>query len=261
VTFSYEFTLNIVQLLAVISRLFGLFMGFPLFRGSTIPVKTKMSLILMTALIILPGLPESWSAENMLPHLSIFGLFMLMLNDIIIGLTVSLTVNLLLETVNLLGQFLSINMGFSMSQQFDPASGTQSSSLSVMFTQIFIVLFLAFDMHLQFIRISVKSFAVIEPGKNILTPDHLSTIIDLGSSTFMYAFQVSLPIVAVMLLVNTAMGIIARFGQDFNVLMISFPLRLGVGLTMLIVLMPVFTSFFMDLQVEILEKMGLVLGL
>jgi flagellar biosynthesis protein FliR len=261
VTFSYEFTLNAIQLLAVISRLFGLFMGFPLFRGDTIPVKTKASIILMTAIIILPGLPESWSADNMLTHLNIFGLFMLILNDIIIGLTVSLTVNLLLETVNLLGQFLSINMGFSMSQQFDPGSGSESPTLSVMFTQIFIILFLAFDMHLQFIRITVKSFTVLEPGKNILTPDHLSTIIDLGSEIFIYAFQVSLPIISVMLLINTAMGIISRFGQDFKVLMISFPLRLGVGLSLLIILMPVFTSFFMDLQIEVLEKMGLVLGL
>jgi flagellar biosynthesis protein FliR len=247
--------------MAVMSRMFGLFMGFPFFRGQSIPRKTKFYIILMCSIVILPSLPESWSSENMIHHLDIFGLFLLLMNDLILGLTVSLAISTFLEVANLAGQFLSTNMGFSMSTQIDPGSETQSASISVMFMQMFLVLFLAYDMHLGFIRIAVQSFSVIEPGQNILTPDHLSTIIDIGSMVFVYALQISTPIIAVMLLINTAMGIISRFGQDFQVLMISFPLRLGLGLMMLIVMMPVFTSFFMDLHIEILDKFGLILDL
>ena len=223
-------------------------------------MKVKLMIILMSSIVILPAIPETWSAEAMLPHLSTFGLFLLIFNDVILGLTVSLTVNMMLEVTVLLGEFIGINVGFAMSRQFDPNSDSENSSISVMFMQIFLVLFLAFDMHLSFIKIAALSFSKVGPGQNILTPDHLTNIVEVGSLIFVYALQLSLPIIAVMLMINICLGIISRFGQDFQVLMISFPIRLGTGLLLLAALMPVFTSTFSNIYDLILENFGLVLG-
>ncbi len=62
-----------------------------------------------------------------------------------------------------------------------------------------------------------------------------------------------------MFILNLCMGIISRFGQDFQVLMLSFPIRLGVGLLLLIVLMPAFVNFFAVIYDEIFDKMGDIL--
>lgn len=259
-TFSYEFTLNIVQFMAVVSRMTGLYMGFPLFRSVALSMRVKTAIILLSSVIVLPGLPPEWSAQAFQVHLSIFSIFSILLVDLLIGLTVGLCVNLLMETTTIAGQFISINVGYSMSKQMDPTSGQQSSTIGFMLTQMMFIIFLTMDLHLVFIRIAADSFQYSAPGQNLLSYDHLNTIVNLGSDIFVYALQMSLPIIAVMFVINLSMGIISRFGQDFQVLMISFPLRLGVGLTLLIILMPSFIVVFTNIYAEIFDNLGRILN-
>ena len=246
--------------MVVVSRMAGLFMGFPLFRSTFISMKIKMTIILGCSVMVLPGLPQEWSEQALQINLDVFSLFTLLLVDMLIGLTVGLCVNLLMEVTVLAGQFISINVGYSMSRQMDPTSGEQSTTIAFMLSQMMIILFLALDLHLVFIKVAAESFHYHKPGQNIITYDHMITIINLGSETFTYALQMSIPIIAVMFIINLAMGIISRFGQDFQVLMISFPLRLGVGLMMLIVLMPAFVMVFSNIYDEIFENLGNILG-
>jgi len=246
--------------MVVVSRMAGLFMGFPLFRSTFISMKIKMTIILACSILVLPALPSEWSEQALQINLDIFSLFTLLLVDMLIGLTVGLCVNLLMEVTVLAGQFISINVGYAMSRQMDPTSGEQSTTISFMLTQMMIILFLALDLHLLFIRVAAESFSHHQPGQNIITYDHMITIVNLGSNIFTYALQMSIPIIAVMLVINISMGIISRFGQDFQVLMISFPLRLGVGLMMLIFLMPAFITVFTDIYDEIFRNIGDILG-
>ena len=260
-TFDYEFELAIVQFMAVLSRVGGIYLGFPLFRGTTVPMRIKILIVIGTSVVLLPTLPPEWGDKAMLHHYDTFGVTALLISDMLIGLTVSLCVFLMMEITTLAGDFLSINIGYSAAQQFDPASGAQSNSLGVMLGHIFIVYFLALNMHLGFISIAGQSFANLPPGYVILTPDHMTSIISIGSDVFIYAFQLSMPVIGVMFVINVAMGIITRFGEDFQVLMLSFPLRLGVGLMFLIVLMPIFLEIFNSISEELLQNYGTLLGL
>ena len=259
--FSYEFTLNIIQFMAVVSRMTGLYMGFPLFRSVALSMRVKTSIILLSSVVILPALPAEWSAQAFQVHLSVYAIFTILLVDLLIGLTVSLCVNLLMEVTTIAGQFISINVGYSMSRQMDPTSGEQNSTIGFMLTQMMFVLFLSLDLHLLFIKIAANSFQYHSPGQNILTYDHLNTIVNLGSDIFVYSLQMSLPIIAVMLVINLSMGVISRFGQDFQVLMLSFPLRLGVGLMLMVVLIPSFVAVFSNIYDEIFENLGQILTL
>ena len=246
--------------MAVVSRMTGLYMGFPLFRSVALTMRVKTAIVLLSSVVLLPALPTEWSAQAFQMDLTIFSIFTILLVDLLIGLTVSLCVNLLLEVTTIAGQFISINVGYAMSRQLDPTSGEQSSTIGFMFTQMMFILFLALDLHLVFIKIAADSFQHSIPGQNILSYDHLNTIVNLGSDIFVYALQMSLPIIAVMLVINLCMGIISRFGQDFQVLMISFPLRLGVGLALLIVLMPSFIIVFTNIYDEIFINLGKILN-
>ena len=259
-TFSYEFTLNVIQFMAVVSRMTGLYLGFPLFRSVVVSMRVKTAIILLSSVVVLPGLPAEWSAQAFQMQLSVFSILTLLTVDLLIGLTVGLCVNLLFEATQLAGQFISINVGYSMTRQLDPTSGEESNTIAFMLTQMMFILFLALDLHLAFIELAAKSFNYHNPGQNIISADHLDTIVNLGSDIFVYALQMSIPIIAVMLVINLSMGIISRFGQDFQVLMLSFPLRLGVGLMLLIVLMPSFVAVFSHIYDEMFKNLGDILG-
>ncbi|MCH2205617.1 MAG: flagellar biosynthetic protein FliR [Lentisphaerales bacterium] len=258
---SYEFTLNAVQFMTVFSRIAGIFMGFPLFRGSVITMKMKLMILLAITVILLPSLPDAWSAQALLNHLSIMGLFTIILIDLLLGLTVSLAVFLMLEIAALAGFFISMNVGYSMSMQFDPNTESQNTSISVMLMQAFVLIFIITDMHLGFIKIAALSFKTMPPGHLFLSESHMISIVDISSSIFYYSFQLSLPIIAIMFLINVAMGIISRFGEDFQVLMLSFPIRLGVGLMLLVSLIPIINNYFVEYCGNIIDHLGNILGL
>lgn len=259
--FSYEFTLNAVQFMAVFSRVAGIFMGFPIFRGSSVPKRVKVAVLLAITMIIIPSLPEAWSPTALATYLGATGFVTLILLDFLLGLTVSLSVFLIMEIAVLAGHFISMNVGYSMSMQFDPNTESQNSTISVMFMQIFILIFLVTDMHLGFIKITASSFHTMPPGHLFLNEDHLISIVETSNDIFRYSFQLSLPIIAIMLLINVAMGIISRFGEDFQVLMLSFPIRLGVGLMLLIALLPIINNSFIFYCENILDNLGNILGL
>jgi flagellar biosynthesis protein FliR len=260
-SFSYEFTLNIVQFMAVFSRIAGILMGFPLFRGSAIPMRVKVSIMLALSLILIPTLPDGWSSEAMNSFLDPMGLFTILLVDLLLGLTVSLSVFLMMEIAALAGHFISMNVGYSMSMQFDPNTNAQSSTMSVMFMQIFTMIFIVTDMHLGFLKITAASFTTMPPGHLFLKEDHMISIIETSNDIFIHSFQLALPIIAIMFLINVCMGIISRFGEDFQVLMLSFPIRLGVGLTLLISLLPIISNYFIIYSENILDNLGNILGL
>lgn len=247
--------------MAVFSRIAGIFMGFPIFRGSVIPMKIKIIITLAMSIIIMPGLPDTWSSEALEKHIGLAGFFTIIGIDFLLGLTVSLSVFLIIEIATLAGHFIAMNVGYSMSMQFDPNTEEQNTSISVMFVQMFIMFFIVTDMHLGFIKITAASFATMPPGHLFLSEDHMISIIDISNSIFVYSFQLSLPIIAIMFLINVAMGIISRFGEDFQVLMLSFPLRLGVGMMLLIYLIPTISNYFISYSEQILNNLGNILGL
>jgi flagellar biosynthetic protein FliR len=99
------------------------------------------------------------------------------------------------------------------------------------------------------------------PGHLFLKEDHMISIIETSNDIFIHSFQLALPIIAIMFLINVCMGIISRFGEDFQVLMLSFPIRLGVGLTLLISLLPIISNYFIIYSENILDNLGNILGL
>ena len=56
------------------------------------------------------------------------------------------------------------------------------------------------------------------------------TIVDYTSTVFFVALKLSSPITVVMIMTNVSLGIMARFIPQINVLMMSFPVTIGIGL-------------------------------
>jgi flagellar biosynthetic protein FliR len=69
---------------------------------------------------------------------------------------------------------------------------------------------------------------------------------------FSTGLQLSLPLIAILLMTNLALGILTRSAPQLNIFAIGFPITLGVGLIMLSLILPYFTP-----QLEHLIQNGL----
>jgi len=125
-----------------------------------------------------------------------------------------------------------------------PAPPVLSSvqAIPVLIQQILIgLVFLVIDGHLLVIAAVVQSFELIPVSAN-MTVVNSQNIAQAGSIMFMLALQISLPVMAAVLISNIVLGILARAAPQLNVMSIGFSITIGVGLWILWVSLPYFIA-------------------
>lgn len=75
------------------------------------------------------------------------------------------------------------------------------------------------------------------------------------SMLFLIAFQISVPVVAVLFLVDVALGIVARTVPQMNVFVVGFPIKIAVSFIVLFIVMGVIFGVIQQL----FETMGQVM--
>ena len=100
------------------------------------------------------------------------------------------------------------------------------------------LLFLGINGHLLVLNTLMDSFAVVPIGSGssgLLRWEHFAS---LGSQLFTLGLQISMPLLATMLLCNLALGVMARAAPQLNLFSIGFPLTVLTGLVVLVLFLP-----------------------
>ncbi|MCJ8332443.1 MAG: flagellar biosynthetic protein FliR, partial [Lentisphaeria bacterium] len=212
--------------------------------------------ILGASFLVLPGLPKEWN-PNAFGEFGIWELSAMMASELCLGITIAVMSRIMMETVVLGGHLMDRDMGFAMASIMDPGAEGQRTVISLIFLNVLLLIFVIIDAHHDFLRIALISFDTIGPGEFVMNDTVNNTIIDFTANMFLVGFKISLPIFCVILIINIGMAFMAKFGQEFEVMMLSFPVRLGLGLFTVVMLLPiiiqVFTSLIDDFLFNLLE--------
>lgn len=256
----FPFALNVIIFMTVATRVGFFLMVAPLMSGKYFPRKGKAAFILIIAFVMAQILPVEWGEDLFLRNLDMWKLATILLSETLLGLLIGLVVLALADIFYFAGFMIDRNMGFMMARIADPNTGTTVSMMSTVLAQMFWVVFFIFDCHLEIIRFVALSFQKIPPGRFILHEGMLDMCVELTSDVFIVGLKISMPVFAVIILMNIAMGLMARIGQDFPVLMLSFPLRIGTGLLITMQLFPIFVQFCRGTNVRIFETIMYLLN-
>jgi flagellar biosynthetic protein FliR len=149
----------------------------------------------------------------------------------------------LFAVVRVSGQIIARQMGLMMANILDPFTGEQGQALGMLLEIVFILLLFATGSHHLLIQVLSRSFQAFEPG---LTPDAgvlVENVLTASSSMLMLALKMSAPLLAAFLLLMVVLGFMARVAPEANMLFLSMPLRVGLGLIMLAVFIPFISNF------------------
>ncbi|MEF9943985.1 MAG: flagellar biosynthetic protein FliR [Burkholderiaceae bacterium] len=215
----------LVRVLAMIS-------AAPLLSHRAIPTRLKLGLALAIVVVLVPVLPAAPAVDIA----SATGLPML-IGNLMIGLALGFTVRLVFAAIELAGEAIGLQMGLSFGAFFNPAAGTQSNSISSFLGTIALLMFLAIDGHLMLIHAVAESFRLF-PVAVGLGADSFRQMAVMGSQIFSLGLSIALPFVAVSLLVNVVLGVMARIAPQFNIFAVGFPLTILVGLGTLFMFLP-----------------------
>jgi len=237
VSFDFPIEYGALKLVAMFCRIFAFCMAFPFFSSDNIHIQYKILFSVGLSFALMPCLGDVWAGPGVFQGMDVLKLCMIIGSEVLLGATLALLVSAMTEIFTYAGSVMDLEIGFNAASVFDP-NGEQRTILAYLFSQVFIMLFLVMDLHLEVVRIAAFSFQTLPPGAFVLDSGVLETITKAVSSIFIVGIQIALPIMAVIFLIKLGMSILARIGDDFPVMMLAFALNLGVGIIVLGAIIP-----------------------
>jgi flagellar biosynthetic protein FliR len=153
-------------------------------------------------------------------------LILIVLQELFIGLTVGLVLNICFAAVTLAGEKIAATSGLAFASQVDPNGGGQSPVISQIFFLFLIVVFFSVNGHLIILGLIYKSFEFYPLGQFTSYGELVSAGLSASDILFKSAAIIVLPIVIVLLFVNIAIGFITKSAPQLNLFSFGFPMTL-----------------------------------
>ncbi len=229
--------------LLILVRVTGILAATPFFGSRNIPAMLKIGLGGLMAFLLLAIVPY----DPVILEYSLSQTAGLILREMVIGFALGYILSLVFMTVQMAGQMMDVPMGFSMVNVLDPLMGQQVPILGQFQYVIAIVTFLTINGHHLVLKALNDSFKLVPLGGWSYWPGFPEICIKAFSAAFLVGVQIALPVVATLLLTDIALGLIARTVPQMNVFILGFPLKIGIGLFFVILLLPVYVTFLQNL--------------
>ena len=229
-----------IAFILVFIRMSGLMLTMPVLGATTIPAQARIGLIAVTSYIVfsVTKLPPVDLAMPM-------GRLTLMLaGELAIGLTIGYASQLIFTSVQFAGQLIGFQIGFGIVNVLDPTTNSQVSITSQFWNIVALLVFLAINGHHWLITAAAKSFDLIPMLGFAPRAGLVSLVTTLTADVFVLAIKLAAPVMATMLLLNVALGLIARTVPQMNVFIVGFPVQIALGLFMIGAGLPVFYLVF-----------------
>ncbi len=232
-----SFHLDPVQIrvfLSVLLRLSLVLFLLPVFRTRQVPSALKAWSVWALALMATPVVARSTPP---LP-LDTVPLAETMVSELIYAALFALSMHIVYGAFHLAGQLIAFQMGLGFAQVVDPQSGTQDVLLSQWLQILATLFFFAIQGHLVLIRTFIESFHAVPIGSFLPTQDIIRNLFALSGRLFVIALKIAAPVMSAQLLLQAGFALVAKFSPQINILVVSFPITIGVGIFFALLSLP-----------------------
>ena len=219
-------------------RVLALISTAPVFGERAVPRTAKVGLAVLLSIAIAPTL----GPLPAIPLISAAGLWILV-QQILIGVAMGFSMRLVFAIVQAAGEYAGLQMGLSFASFFDPNSGGNTMVLARLLNVMAVLIFLAVDGHLMLIMTLAESFHTLPIADAPLAAGGWFLLVSAGGQIFSGGLMLALPLIAALLTLNLAMGILNRASPQFSIFAVGFPITLLAGIAMLQMLMQYIAPF------------------
>jgi len=214
-------------------RILALVASAPILGNRQIPARVKVGMSLLLTFIIAPTVAIQPNVEPA----SAMGLFIL-LQQLLVGLAMGFTMRLIFTAVEMSGDIAGMQMGLGFASFYDPQNASYTPIVAQFLGIIAALIFLMLNGHLIMLDALSESFNAFPISYAVPSATALHTLVIWGGSIFIYALQLSMPLIGALLITNMALGILARSAPQLNVFAVGFPITLAIGFATLALSLP-----------------------
>lgn len=239
-------------LVLLAARVGGLVMIAPVFSARTVPMSLRTTLVVVFAWLMHP-LALSWAEAPALTPAQF-------LTETLVGFAVGLGVAILVGAAEAMGDLLSINIGLSGAASLDPVTHQNVAVLGQFASLFALTLMLTMGAHVEMLEALAHTLEVVPVGGSVDVEAGLASMVSLAATLFLLGLRLAAPVVALALLTNVALAVLTRVAPQINVLAVSFPLQIGMGLMALGAAIPLIATFFTGWHAGYDGMLGQVMG-
>ncbi len=244
--------------LLIFCRVTSFFIIAPLISSRNVPTRFKVGLATMVAILVYLSYGTAQTA-------SFDGEYVLLIiREILIGLLLGYAAYMIIIAIQIAGAVLDIQIGFGMATVFDPTTGAVTPLTGQFKYMIAMLMFLSMNGHHRLLDAIVYSYNWVPIDNELFVKIYDGSIMEFLLRAFamvmVVAFQMAAPIVVALFLTDVGLGFLAKTAPQFNIFVIGVPIKIIVGLILLLLLMPSLTYIFDHLFTLMAESMQGFLG-
>lgn len=222
VTFS---TAEVVRFAIVLLRVGGIMAFAPIFSSASFPAQMRAAIALIATLALCPALP----LVKIPPELGLTQMLGVAMSECLFGIVLGLAASFLFAGMQLAGQIISFQLGFSIVNLIDPQSQVETSVFSFVQYYIGLLFFLLINGHHWFFLAVSDSFNYLPVGGVRLSGPLVQEVIRLSAQVLVFGLQLAAPVMMVTLVCDIVLGMVGRAAPQINILIVGMPLKTLVG--------------------------------
>lgn len=208
----------------VLARTGAVMAGLPILGDRWLPARVRIVLVATLGILLTAMLP------NRAVSLGAVGFAVACARELALGSLVGLLLRVGLAGVQGAGNVIALQMGIGLRGVIDPGGGLRGSILAGLLYLSAGAIWLGLDMHHDVLRALAYSLRELPPGGWTLSPETGHVLVMAAGRMFQASLTLLAPVLGAMLVANLLVGLIGRAAPRMNMLIVGFPVLIGIGL-------------------------------
>jgi len=221
-------SIMVLPFFAVLARVAGLAIVAPVFGSPSIPRIVRLAIVLTLGF-------SAWTMTSgkFIGEVGLLELGVILAGEFAIGATIGFLMSIPLIAMQMGGSLMGQQMSIALPSMLDPATGGESDEIGRAFMMFAIVGFVVIGGIEQTYIAVVGSFSHL-PIAALSVESMSTTLAGMLDIAFEFGLRVALPLIAVLMIQTAALALVARSMPQLNIFSVGLPLRILVGLLVLI---------------------------
>lgn len=215
----------------------------PVLGHQSIPAYFKIAIGLFFSFVMFPLV----SSFNVNIDMKLVAFVMLVMREVAVGLLLGFSSGIIFAGIRYAGELISFDMGFNISNVFDPETGAQTPVIGELLYLFTTMIFLSINGHHFVIQALQLSYAAAPIGTWTLNGAFAGKLVNLVGFLFIVGIKFAAPVIISLFLTNVALAILSRIMPQMNIFTVSFPLKIAVGMLVLTSSAPLLVYVFKKL--------------
>lgn len=220
-------------------RMTGLMLVAPVFSAKILPMPVRTAIVVVFTMFLAPVAAQRATGIPQITPSAALG-------EALVGFSIGLGVAVIVAAAEAAGDIMATQIGLSSASLLDPLNGASSPVLSNFLSMFTLTVLLALNVHLDMIAALGASLRAIPIGSAFDIQRGVAALISLGGTLFAVGLRFAAPVIATVMIGNTALAVLTRAAPQLNILSIAFPLQIGLGLFALAATVPFIATYIGD---------------